>query len=133
MKMIKKISITAAILLCIVLSMLSLAACGNKAPDLRALYDSLDNNYGWTIGDDASYLQADTNIYDLDDYSNSSTWDSIKEMNKKLGLPDSLWNDMLQTSWSMGKQKEKFEDLGIEVSWTYHPDKGLEVTYKLLG
>lgn len=22
--------------------------------------------------------------------------------------------------------------LGIEVSWTYHPDKGMEVTYKLL-
>ena len=56
----------------------------------------------------------------------------IKDMNEDLGLPDSLWNDMLQTTWSMGKQQETYESIGIKVSWTYHPDKGLEVTYKLL-
>ena len=27
--------------------------------------------------------------------------------------------------------KEVFEDIGIKVTWTYHPDMGLEVTYKL--
>lgn len=104
-----------------------------KVPDLRALYNALDSKYGWTIGDDGSYLSADTNVLDLDNYSNSSIADAIQEMNKNLGLPDSLWNDMIQTTWSMGKQEETYESIGIKVSWTYHPDKGLEVTYKLIG
>lgn len=104
-----------------------------KAPDLKALYEALDDRYGWTLGDDGSYLSVDTNVLNLDDYSNTSIFYSIQEMNKNLGLPDSLWNDMLQTTWSMGKQEETYEKIGIKVSWTYHPDKGLEVTYKLLG
>lgn len=66
-----------------------------KAPDLKNLYNELSNKYGWTLGSDGSYLSADTNIYDLDDYSNSSILYSIRDMNKSLGLPDSLWNDML--------------------------------------
>lgn len=103
-----------------------------KAPDLRALYNALSNKLGWTIGSDGSYLSADTNVYDLDNYSNTSIMYSIKDMNEDLGLPDSLWNDMLQTTWSMGKQQETYENIGIKVSWTYHPNKGLEVTYKLL-
>ena len=104
-----------------------------KAPDLRTMYNALSSTYGWSIGDDGSYLSADTNVLDLDNYSNSSILFSIQEMNKNLGLPDSLWNDMLQTTWSMGRQEETYESIGIKVSWTYHPDKGLEVTYKLLG
>ena len=54
-------------------------------------------------------------------------------MNKNLGLPDSLWNDMIHTNAIMEKQTETFEDIGIKVSWTYHPDYGLEVTYKLIN
>ena len=72
-------------------------------------------------------------MYDSDDYNNRSTLSAIENMNKKIGLPDSLYNDMIQTTWSMGKQKETFENLGVEVTWTYHPDKGLEVTYKLIN
>ena len=132
MKTFKKVSVTFTILLCVI-SMLALAACGNKGTDFRALYNSLENNYGWTLGDDGSYLSADTNVSNIDDYSNSTTLNSIKEMNKKMGLPDSLWQDMLKTTWSMGRQEETFESVGIKVSWTYHPDKGLEVTYKLIG
>ena len=104
-----------------------------KAPDLKALYNTLSDKYGWTLGSDGSYLSADTNTYDLDDFSNTAIMYEIKDMNGKMGLPDSLWNDMLQTTWSMGKQQETYEDIGIKVSWTYHPDKGLEVTYKLIN
>ena len=103
-----------------------------KAPDLSALYNALSDKYGWTLGSDGSYLSADTNVHNLDDYSSTTIMYEIKDMNEDLGLPDSLWNDMLQTTWSMGKQQETYERIGIKVSWTYHPDKGLEVTYKLL-
>ena len=85
------------------------------------------------MGSDGSYLKADTNVYDLDDFSNSDIWYSIKEMNKKLGLPESLNSDMGGTTWSMGKQRQTFDAVGVEVTWTYHPDKGMEVTYKLIN
>ncbi|MBR3996236.1 MAG: Ig domain-containing protein, partial [Clostridia bacterium] len=74
-----------------------------KAPDFKKLYDEIESDvkYGWEVGSDGSYLMADTNVYDLDDYSNLSIAYSIKDMNMKLGLPDSLYNEMLQTTWSM--------------------------------
>ena len=103
--------------------------------DFKALYEAIDSDvkYGWSVGSDGSYLSADTNVYDLDDYTNSSIWSSIKEMNKKLGLPASLTEDMGNTTWSMGRQNKVYNSLGLEVTWTYHPDKGMEVTYKLLA
>lgn len=104
-----------------------------KGPDFQTLYNSLSSTYGWTLGSDGSYLAADTNVYDLDDYSNFDIWEEIKEMNKKMGLPESLTNDMANTTWSMGKQVARFESIGVEVTWTYHPDKGMEVTYKLIN
>ena len=104
-----------------------------KGPDLKKLYDGLSSTWGWTLGSDYSYLSADTNTYDSDDYTNYSVLSAIEDMNEKMGLPDSLYNDMLQTTWSMGKQEETFENVGVKVTWTYHPDKGLEVTYKLLN
>lgn len=106
-----------------------------KGPDFKKLYEDLDSDvkYGWSLGSDGSYLSADDNVYDLDDYGNWSITYSIRDMNKKMGLPDSLYNDMLETTWSMGKQSETFEEVGVKVTWTYHPDKGLEVTYKLLN
>ena len=106
-----------------------------KGPDFKKLYDEIESDvkYGWEVGSDGSYLMADTNVYDLDDYSNSAIWYSIKDMNKKLGLPNSLDNDMAQTTWSMGRQNQTFEDAGVTVTWTYHPDKAMEVTYKLIN
>lgn len=106
-----------------------------KGPNFKKLYDEIESNvkYGWEVGSDGSYLMADTNVYDLDDSSNSAIWYSIKDMNKKLGLPNSLDNDMAQTTWSMGRQNQTFENAGVTVTWTYHPDKGMEVTYKLIN
>lgn len=104
-----------------------------KGPDFKAIYDSLSDKTGITLGADASYLMADTNRYDLDDFSSSAVLYVIKDLNEDMGLPDSLWNDFLNTTWSMGKQQETFEDVGVKVTWTYHPDKGLEVTYKLIN
>ena len=129
----RKVSIILAVVLCIVLSTFLLAGCGKQSPNFRELYEGLSDKYGWTLGGDGSYLSADTNVFDLDDYSSSAILYEIKDMNRKLGLPESLWNDMANTTWSMGRQEESFEDIGIKVTWTYHPDKGMEVSYKLIN
>ncbi|MBQ8388784.1 MAG: Ig-like domain-containing protein [Clostridia bacterium] len=105
-----------------------------KGPNFRMIYNSIDSSArsGWTVGADGSYMCADTNTYNIDDYGNWAVAESIEEVNEMLGLPDSLYNDMLQTNSLMGKQQETFESIGVKVSWTYHPNNGLEVTYKLI-
>ena len=102
--------------------------------DFNELYKGIPSSvrYGFSVAGDGSYLSADTNVYNLDDYFNYDIRDAITELHEKMGLPESLDEDMWQTTWSMGKQHETFEKIGITVSWTYHPDKGLEVTYKLI-
>lgn len=86
-----------------------------------------DAPYYFTIGSDDSYCVIDTNPYDIDDFTSSTALRYIEEMNKELGLPEYLYNDMLNTSYSQGKQEETFEK--IKVRYYYHPDKGLNVTY----
>ncbi len=106
-----------------------------KLPDLKAIYDEFCKSTWAELGSDHSYISVDTNPYDKDDgdyrYLIVAN-DAIEGINKKLGLPDSLYDDMCKTTWSMGKQEEVYENVGIRVNWTYHTDKGLEVSYKLL-
>ena len=83
--------------------------------------------FGVTIGADDSYCEIDTNPFDIEDYSSSTILSYIEQMNKKLELPDYLYNDMLHTSYSQGKQEETFNK--IKVKYYYSPDKGLNVSY----
>ena len=104
--------------------------------DLEKMYYDYCNSTWATLGNDKSYLSLDTNPYNYDDgdYRYSSTvLDAVKKIHKALNLPDSLYEDVMQTSWGMGKQEETFENIGVKVTWTYHPDKGMEVTYKLIN
>lgn len=104
-----------------------------KAPDLKSLYQKYCDGKSWAdVASDGSYLNIDDNPYDFDDYYIEAADTAIQLINEAMGLPSSLYNDMIQTTWSMGKQQETYESIGIKVSWTYHPNKGLEVTYKLL-
>lgn len=107
-----------------------------KTLDLKAIYDEFCQSTWADLGNDNSYLHVDTNPYNYDDGDSRYVLvvnTAIEKINAKMGLPASLYNDMNQTSWSMGKQSETFDSVGITVSWTYHPDKGLEVTYKLIN
>lgn len=53
---------------------------------------------------------------------------AIKYANEALGFNGSLYSKMLDTTALMGRQSE--ENDKYKVSWTYHPDDGLEVTYE---
>lgn len=54
--------------------------------------------------------------------------EAIKYANEELGFNGSLYSKMLQTTALMGRQSEETDK--YKVSWTYHPDDGLEVTYE---
>lgn len=51
---------------------------------------------------------------------------AIKYANEALGFNGSLYSQMLETTALMGRQSA--ETSKYRVSWTYHPDDGLEVT-----
>ena len=86
------------------------------------------------MGSDGSYLSLDTNPFDRDDdgIAYPAAYTAMGEVNKALGLPDSLKAEFGETTGADGKQTEDFPEQGVTVSWKYHPDKGLEVTYKIL-
>ncbi len=53
--------------------------------------------------------------------------EAIKYANEELGFSGSVYSDMMNTTALMGRQTE--ENSKYKVSWTYHPDDGLTVTY----
>lgn len=116
----------------------AMCACGgtaNKPKDFNMMYQSYNDKSWCTIGADGSYMEIDTNpkdktIYlsDLNDTVEPALA-MIEQVNKELGFSDSLMVKMNSTTWSQGRQSDS-NDM-YEVSWTYHPDKGLEVMYEL--
>lgn len=106
------------------------------APDLRSVYYSLSDTKFCELGGDGSYLQIDTNPYDYDNdsyfYDSTDTFKGtqlIKQANSLLGLPSSVYERMNHTTALSGTQT--YSAYKLEVSWTYHPDNGLEVMYEI--
>ena len=136
----------AAILL---LGAMCLSLCGCGILDLLGLgtFDRLSGDvvqkypYAWvTRGSDGSYMKIDTNPYDEDfddlSYPKQVTFwdtqqdsiDAIEYCNKELGFTEAVFERMLETTSLMGLQTA--ESSRYTVSWTYHPDNGLEVMYE---
>lgn len=80
------------------------------------------------VADDGSYMTLDTNCTDTEGIFDEEAFEAIKATNEKLGLPDSVLEKMESTSGLDGTQTA--EHKGIIVSWSYHPDYGLEVMYE---
>ena len=105
-------------------------------------YDDEDMPSGVVIGYDGSFCCLDTNpqdvslgiIIDREYYFYAfairlQVTAYIEEMNKALGLPAWLYEDMLNITASRGAPRVEFDN--VTVRYTYHPDKGLEVAYYL--
>lgn len=52
----------------------------------------------------------------------------IKELNSELGLPEWLYTEMTGTRAIDGRQKEVFDY--VTVTWSYHPDSGINILYR---
>lgn len=100
-----------------------------KGPDLQAIYDEYCSDSFASVASDGSYLSVDTNPLDLDDHTDYEAYDAIEKINEALELPESVLNKMNQTRSLDGIQT--YSNTELEVSWTYHPNKGLEVNYSL--
>ena len=108
----------------------------SAGPDFKEVYDACGCASPWAeVGSDGSYLSIDSNPYDWEDsgLAYPESYYAMIDIHEYLGLPESLMESMKGTSHNMGRQTETFTDLGIIVTWTYHPDEGMEVTYKLIN
>ena len=114
----------------LVLIIAVVALGGGSRLDLNDMYDRYCNGAYWaTVSSDGGFLSIDDNPYDLDDYYIEEADDAIKSINLALGFTDSLWHKMCDTSANDGKQT--YSNDKVTVSWKYHPDRGLSVTYEV--
>ncbi len=90
-------------------------------------YDYCSATYA-TLASDGSYLKIDTNPYDWDDYYDSKAMSAIGTAIAVLDLPESLISRMGSTNALSGIQTKEYDD--YTVSWSYHPDNGLEVIFE---
>ena len=82
-------------------------------------------SYGTTLSSDKKSITVDSiNKFDLDSMLDIDT------IINELGLPNSLYDEMCYTNALMGRQTETYEY--YEVSWSYHPDNGLDVIFKYI-
>lgn len=106
------------------------SAHGNTVDSTFKILHDIYSDVTITLSEDGSYLSIDTNPYNNKD---STTYNSvgishIKNLNSALGLPEWLYKEMAQTRALDGRQKEEFDS--VTVTWSYHPDQGLEVMYR---
>lgn len=130
----KTLAIIVAILalVAIVVGMVAVNASNAKpkGPDFQALYDEYCSEPWAKVANDGSCLAIDTNPSDRE--ADRSIYileadQAIKDINKALGFDESLHERMERTNALAGMQSETGN--GVRVSWNYHPDNGLEVTY----
>lgn len=109
----------------------SLTVTVTSGPDFKALYNKYCKSTWANYGSDGSYLSIDTNPYDWDDdgLAYPEAYTAVKNIISELGMPSSLINDIGETSSADGKQVQTYGN--VTVSWKYHPDKGLEITFKV--
>lgn len=101
----------------------------SAGPDLQAIYNDYCSSLYASVASDGSYLDIDTNPDDKEEYFDSDAYEAIVAVNEALGLPESVLNKMDQTRSVDGMQSYSTDEL--EITWTYHPDKGIEVDYSL--
>ena len=100
----------------------------NKPVDFQKDFSEYQYEYWCDIADDNSYLKIDTNPSDRNDFYYEEAADAIQDVNRELGFSSALYQKMLETRALDGRQYD--ENDRVKVSWTYHPDRGLVVTYE---
>lgn len=121
------------ILVLAVLCLLCGCSNGGNKKSFTSLYERYCKEPWAEVGSDGSYLSIDSNPYDVDDKKSGSSeyfseaWEAVKNINKELGFTDAVNKKMGETSSLDGRQSESIN--GVNLSWKYHPDKGMEIMY----
>ena len=96
--------------------------------DFSSKFSEYEGEEWCEFGDDGSYMIIDTNPMDSDNGFVRNAWNAVEEINIELGFSESVFKKMGETRSLDGRQEE--ENDKYKVSWTYHPNDGLEVMYE---
>lgn len=108
--------------------LIAVSSSGGSEVDFGKTFAEYEGENWCTIAADGSYMKVDTNPSDIDDYTDFEAYFAIEGINEELGFSDALYEKMGQTSAMQGRQND--ENDKVKVSWTYHPDKGMEIIYE---
>lgn len=130
------IAIISPIIIIAILVIIISIASKNERVNFKNKYSYLSNESWCTIDSSGKWMNIDTNPYniDKDDLLISDkkvmleATDKIQEINLDLGFTDALYKKMSSTNALQGTQTEENEK--YKVTWSYHPDNGLEVMYE---
>ncbi len=107
----------------LVVSTMSLTGCAGKFDTFQKAYDKCGSPSGIRISDEGKTISIDGNgEYE---YSGADLSD-IACVLYAIEIPDYVISNMDSTNSLMGRQTANFGD-DIDVSWSYHPDNGLDV------
>ncbi len=101
---------------------------GGGGKDFNKTFADIADESWCYISSDGSYMAIDTNPYDIDNYTDTIAYHYLDTINKELGFSSALWAKMGKTSAMDGIQTESNDN--YTVSWKFHPDSGMEVTYE---
>ena len=102
-----------------------------KSADIGILNDIVDASAApecCEVASDGSYIKIDTNPNDTKKFYSAEYMQTVQDINKALGFPESLYEKMLQTRALDGRLTD--ENDTFSVSWSYHPDKGMSALYE---
>lgn len=113
----------------VVIALILLFVFGGGTKDFNEMYGDMAEESWCIISEDGTYMRIDTNPYDIDEYFISDAYYKLEEINEDLGFSAALFEEMGETRALDGRQSE--ENDKYSVSWRYHPNSGLEVTYEI--
>lgn len=124
------------VVLCLVM-VVALVGCGSNSAFQDAVgileergtqpYGDMEITY-YEVASDESYIKIDTNPYDVEDFYVAEASQLVADVNAALGFPESLYEKMTTTRALDGKQTD--ESGNFKVTWSYHPNSGLNVLYE---
>ncbi len=130
------IGIVGAIMMATIITVAILIPSLLTTEDFRDMFGEYEEESWCEIATDGSWMRLDTNPNDYDSdlwilfYKTSSEAQAaIEEVNQELGFSSGVYQRMKETTALQGRQTESNDR--YTVSWTYHPDKGLEVLYEI--
>lgn len=112
----------------VVVILIVMIALGGGTADFNKLFPEYTGENWCTIAKDGSYMEVDTNSLDMDDYTYTEAYYAIEDINEKLGFSSATFKKMGQTCSLDGRLTESNDK--YTVSWTYHPNRGMEVLYE---
>lgn len=103
----------------------TLTGCAGKFDTFQKAYDKCGSPEGITISDEGKTIVI--NGLGDEEYYGAELYDVICIVNA-VQTPDYIIGNMETTNSMMGRQTDTFGD-NIDVSWSYHPDNGLDIVY----